>query len=121
LSDKAEERRQPDMSTSLPGVDAFQRQIGSAQDGCEITTGGCQATISGCTNLQYVSKSPFLSLPADIIVGSEQRSGYVVWVEGEDTVVVAACDPDYLDVRKQIPGLQSVERSYASSSAAPTQ
>lgn len=109
LSSEAEQRRELDNTTTLPGIDVFPRQVGSATDGCEMTSNGCQATISGCTNLRYIVDDPYLSLPADVISGSEKRSGYVVWLEGEDTLVVASCQPQYQEVRTKIPGLRSVD------------
>jgi hypothetical protein len=109
ISQGAEQRRDKEGFTTLPGIDQYPKQVGSAIDGCEMTSNGCQATMSGCINLRYLERDPYLSLPADVIAGSEKRSGYVVWLEGADTLVVASCAPEYQEVRTKIPGLMSMD------------
>ncbi len=84
-----------DHSGAYPaGLDAEDRQLGSASFGCEITTSQCMITISNCLDLGAALKPYLAEIPADPAKWGKAkvRTRYAATVDRNGGLLVTACD-----------------------------
>lgn len=74
------------LSTSMP-----ETQIGQATGSCEISSGGCASTPSGCVNLTTSLEKYLKSIPEDPNYGSADKTGYTIEVNKYNIVTVRSC------------------------------
>lgn len=66
-------------------------QLGTATDACQVMTDQCQVTQANCLNLQPLLADPLTTLPSDPLIGSVQRSGYVIRFVQPNIVEIKSC------------------------------
>ena len=80
---------------SLPAsIDTQLRQIGTADDQCELNTSHCSSTVPNCLNMNEDFKIPAESLPADIQTGNTGRTMYAVSLVKPGVIRLVACSAE---------------------------
>lgn len=75
------------------GLDAKERQIGTGQTGCAVTTSQC--AVSGDRDCIDLSKTldPYLhGVPVDPKTGDEKYSRYTAHIGRDNAIIVKSCD-----------------------------
>lgn len=79
---------------ALPsGLDTNEKQLGTADSSCGITTGECNVTgATDCIDLAGPLASYLKSLPYDPENGSDATTHYSITVDASNIITVTACD-----------------------------
>lgn len=82
-----------DNKGSLPsGLDATERQLGTASDGCALCDGACCASGDTCLDISSDLSKYLKSMPYDPKNGAVERTHYTIQVDSNNIVTVIACD-----------------------------
>lgn len=76
-----------------PGfADGYERQLGTASTGCELTNGPCSANLSYCLDLSASLAKYLKNLPYDPAVGSSERTQYSIQVNENNIITIRSCN-----------------------------
>lgn len=80
-----------DNSRIPTGIDEYERQIGTAENGCNVECPNAQAE---CLNLSLEIESYLPVMPFDPVGGTNSKTFYSIRKDGNNNIVFHSCRPE---------------------------
>lgn len=74
------------------GLDANEKQIGAADNGCELSNSICSVNTSRCLNLSSDLAKYLKEIPYDPDKGSAAKTRYSIAIDSNNIITVKACE-----------------------------
>lgn len=82
-----------DNKGQLPSsLDTYEKQLGTANTGCEMAYGICSVNVPYCLDLSGSLAKYLKTLPYDPANGSAERTHYSIQIDSNNIVTVRSCD-----------------------------